>query len=267
MDLNANYISFWPEFFWLGMDTEIATKYTKKPAYCMLRHSSVHLRDRIWVYSTTHEPMLELIMVPWVVTSGSVEDVTIPKNDGAKFKAASQNTHIHTAFTLQMNFYVYRWFRIPFCKMYVVFQLQKLCIYDMFHILLSLWHTNGCVCACVVRVCICVRACVYVFVCMCVLECVCERVYACERARVRAYVYACVRVRACVFVYVQARVRVYVSMCLRVCVRALVYVRVCAYVHTYLRMYVCVCVCVCMYVCMYVCCMYICMCVCVFMYS
>jgi len=54
MDLNANYISRWPEFFWLGMDTEIANKYTQKQEYCMLGHTSVHLRDRIWAYSTTH---------------------------------------------------------------------------------------------------------------------------------------------------------------------------------------------------------------------
>jgi hypothetical protein len=52
----------------------------------------------------THEPMLELIMVPWVVTPGSVEAVKILKNDKAKFNAASKNTYIHTPFTLLMNF-------------------------------------------------------------------------------------------------------------------------------------------------------------------
>jgi len=44
----------------------------------------------------THELVLELITVPWVVTPRSVEAVTFLKNDEAKFKAASKNTYIHT---------------------------------------------------------------------------------------------------------------------------------------------------------------------------
>jgi hypothetical protein len=50
--------------------------------------------------------MLELIIVPWAVTPGSVEAVTIPKNDEAQFQAAPKSTYIHTPFTLQMNFFM-----------------------------------------------------------------------------------------------------------------------------------------------------------------
>jgi hypothetical protein len=63
-------------------------------------------RQKMGIQYNTHEPMLELIMVPWVVTAGSVEIVTILRNDRAKFKAASKKSHIHTALTVQTNFCV-----------------------------------------------------------------------------------------------------------------------------------------------------------------
>jgi len=62
--------------------------------------------------------------------------------------------------------------------MFIVFDTVNLyiCIYDLFHTLLSLWHTYGPVeCMCV-----CMYVCMYVYVCMhYVCVCVCEYVCVC----------------------------------------------------------------------------------------
>jgi hypothetical protein len=102
-----------------------------------------------------------------------------------------------------------------------------LCIYDLFHILLLLWHTYGCM------------ECVYVYMCMyvCVCMCMCNvYVYVCARACV--YVYMCMYVCMCVYV----RVCVYICACAYVCV--------CIYVHVHMCVYVYMCMCV--YVCMFI---------------
>jgi len=50
--------------------------------------------------------MLGLIIVRCVVPPGSIEAVTILKNDEARFKAVSKSTYIHTPSALQMNFFM-----------------------------------------------------------------------------------------------------------------------------------------------------------------
>ena len=72
--------------------------------------------------------------------------VTILKNDKAKFKAALGNTYIHTPVTLQMNFLCVKMiYSTVFVKwlLYLHCKLVYLCIYDLFHIQLCLWHTYG----------------------------------------------------------------------------------------------------------------------------
>ena len=111
-----------------------------------------------------------------------------------------------------------------------------------------------CVCACVVRVCVfcaCVCLCVhasFVCVCLCMRVCVC----VCVRA------YLCVFVFACLCVFVCACVFVFACLCLCLCVC------VCAFVCLCLRVCLCVCVCVCVFVCVRA---HVCVCVCALLFQ
>lgn len=101
-----------------------------------------------------------------------------------------------------------------------------------------------CVSACVV--CMCVRACVYMYTCLRGM-CVCIRVYTCV---------------LCVSVYVHMYVwgRVHVSVCLRACVHMCVCAGMSMWVACICVWYVFVSLCVCMSIC--VLCMYVCLCMC-----
>ena len=69
--------------------------------------------------------------------------VTFVKNNKAKFVTASRKHHIHIPFTIvEFFFYLQYWFF--FCKISDIILQCKfvyLCIYDLFHFLVSLWHT------------------------------------------------------------------------------------------------------------------------------
>jgi len=69
-----------------------------------------------------------------------------------------------------------------------------------------------------IRMCVCVRMCVYVCIRMCVY------VYVCVRVRMYTYMCVCVRMRACTYVYVCVHVRMYTYVCVRLCTCA--YIRV-----------------------------------------
>jgi hypothetical protein len=68
--------------------------------------------------------------------------VTILKNYEAKFKLALRK-YLHTHFFFSVDeFFMCKDVFYCFCKMCAVFYTVNLymCIYDLFHILLSLWH-------------------------------------------------------------------------------------------------------------------------------
>jgi hypothetical protein len=97
-----------------------------------------------------------------------------------------------------------------------------LCIYDLFHILLSLWHPYGSMESMYVFMYVRMYVCMYVCMCVCM------------------YVRICACVCVCVCVYVRTYVRMYVCtyyVCMCMCVYTCV-------LHMYVFMYVC------MYVCM-----------------
>ena len=67
--------------------------------------------------------------------------VTILKNDNTKLKASLRKYLNIQSFYSVDEFFTCK--DVRFCELFVVFYTVNLYIYVLFHILLSLWHTNG----------------------------------------------------------------------------------------------------------------------------
>ena len=70
--------------------------------------------------------------------------VTILKNDNTQLKASLRKyLHVQSFHSIDEFFTCKDVSQFCFCEMFVVFYTVNLYIYVLFHILLSLWHTNG----------------------------------------------------------------------------------------------------------------------------